>query len=143
MASAILGQVVGAAEGSIDLVDGQEKKVGLVPTPEQLVVSATTREAQQKLVATIDHLAGDGKLGAALVAHLPSEFADLADDEEDLLNWLRLYRAVKADLADNGQIDQVGEHLADIAQLLHLQEAAAGWAGNLFGKLKSMIGGKK
>lgn len=143
MAIAILGQVLGAAEGIIHLVDGQEKKVGLVPTPDQLVVAASTPEAQRKLVAAIDHLAGDGTIGSALAAHLPAEFAGLADDEEDLLNWLRLYRAVKADLADNGQIDQVGGHLADIAELLHLQEAATGWAGNLFSRLKGMIGGKK
>lgn len=148
MAIALIGQVVGAAEGILHLVDGEEKKIAQVANPDQLVIEALTPEAKQKVVAAIDHLAGDGKLGSALVAHLPAEFADLADDEEDLLNWLRLYRHIKADFADNGRLDQIGGHLGEIANLLHLPDqaaaAASGWAGNVFSRIKGLLsGGRK
>lgn len=144
MAISMIGKVFGAAEGIIHLVDGKEKKIQQVATPDQLVIEATTPEAQRKVVAAIDHLAGDGKLGAALVAHLPEEFADLADDEEELLNWLRIYRHVKADLADNGKIDNFGGHLAEVAGALGQKEAAAavGWAATFFQKLKGLVGKK-
>ncbi len=136
-----LGQVVGVVTGLVkgDL-DGKphEQEHPLIQ-----VVNASGD--------TVEHPAGPH----LQLVHVPEEAQGLMDslfpvdgqplssDDQDLANWIRLYQHIKADLADNGKVDQLGSHLAEVAKALHVQDVASGWASGMFDKLKSLVGIKK
>jgi len=151
MAIAILGQVVGAAEGVLHLVNGQQQKAELQlvnnqepSSPQQLVVHTDDHSATRRVVSVLDTLAGNGSLGSALTALKPelAELGDLSEDDKDLVNWIKVYQHIKADLADNGQLDQLPSHLAEVAGALHVKDVAIGWGSNLLARLKGLVGGK-
>lgn len=144
MAIAILGQVVGAAKGVLHLVDNQEQQVSHPTSPQQLVVATDNHETTQRVTAVLDTLAGNASLGSAITALKPElgQLGELSSDDQDLVNWIRVYQHIKADLADNGKLDDLPAELAEIAGALHAKDLAIGWGTNVLARLKGLVGGK-
>lgn len=155
MAISLLGRVVGAAQGVLHLVNGEGEQAkehaasqAYHPvTPEQLVVKAEGQEAAGRVHDVLSALSGQGSLGAALTAIKPelSECLCPSEDDQDLLNWLRLYKHFKEALANDGKLDAGGLSglLAEMGAASGVSDLAKGWLDGLVSKITGKGKAKK
>ncbi|MBN9415971.1 MAG: hypothetical protein J0I12_11070 [Candidatus Eremiobacteraeota bacterium] len=150
MAISLLGRVVGATQGILHMVNGEgetakehaSSQAYHPVTPEQFVVKAEGQDAAARVQDVLAGLAGQGPLGAALVALKPElAEATLSEDDQDLLNWLFLYRHFKEALANDGVVDagEFSSLLAELGQVSGASDLAKNW----FSSLISKVTGKK
>ena len=153
MAISFLGRVVGAAQGVLHLVNGEGEEAKKAAssqayhpvTPEQLVVQAEGQDAAGRVHDVLSALSGQTNLSTALAAIKPelSECLCPSEDDQDLLNWLRLYKHFKEALANDGKLDagEFSSLLAEMGVASGVGDLAKGWIDGLVSKVTGK-GGK-
>lgn len=147
MAISFLGRVVGAAQGMLHLVNGEGEQATQhassqayhPATPEQLVVKAEGQEAAARVHQVLAGLAGEAPLSSAISALRPelAEVLPFGEDDQDLINWLMLYKHFKDALANDGTLDATERAalFAELASNIGAGEVVKGWVDGLVGKL--------